>query len=172
MHYSVLEHRVEPLLTDTPNNRHLLITYNLLMYIKISPTNCYESRQEPQTHKAQQVSRCRMDRLGYRLASLDVHTHARMHACAHKHTHKLAQHSVTATTYKLSGLSILQKERKKTKMTKLGFHRFQVRHFGSNLEQSPCYCKMGQRQRADRSVFKGTYKTHHQAKYQRLNANT
>ena len=38
----------------------------------------------------------------------------------------------------------------KTKMTKLDFHRFQVRHFS---EQSPCYCKTGQRQRADLSVF-------------------
>ena len=47
-----------------------------------------------------------------------------------------------------------KKERKKkTKMTKLDFHRFQVRHFSNNLEQSPCYCKMGQRQRADLSVF-------------------
>ena len=44
-------------------------------------------------------------------------------------------------------------ERKKTKMTKLDFHRFQVRHFSNNLEQSPCYCKMGQRQIADLSVF-------------------
>ena len=33
------------------------------------------------------------------------------------------------------------------------FHRFQVRHFSNNLEQSPCYCKMGQRQIADLSVF-------------------
>ena len=46
-----------------------------------------------------------------------------------------------------------KKERKKTKMTKLDFHRFQVRHFSNNFEQSPCYCKMGQRQRADLSVF-------------------
>ena len=38
-------------------------------------------------------------------------------------------------------------------MTKLDFHRFQVRHFSNNLEQSPCYCKMGQRQIADLSVF-------------------
>ena len=50
----------------------------------VSPTNCYESvqsRQEVQAHKAQQVSRCtivtsehklgEMDRLGFRLASLD-----------------------------------------------------------------------------------------------------
>ena len=43
-------------------------------------------------------------------------------------------------------------ERKK--MTKLDFHHFQVRHFSNNFEQSPCYCKMGQRrQRADLSVF-------------------
>ena len=34
--------------------------------------------------------------------------------------------------------------RKKTKMT-IDFHRFQVRHFSNNFEQSPCYCKMGQR---------------------------
>ena len=50
-----------------------------------------------------------------------------------------------------------KKERKKeeneeSKMTKLDFHRFQVRHFSNNFEQSPCYCKMGQRQRADLSV--------------------
>ena len=45
------------------------------------------------------------------------------------------------------------KERKKTKMTKLDFHRFQVRHFSNNFEPSPCYCKMGQRQRADLSVY-------------------
>ena len=44
-------------------------------------------------------------------------------------------------------------ERKKTKMTKLDFHRFQVRHFSNNFEPSPCYCKMGQRQRADLSVY-------------------
>ena len=38
-------------------------------------------------------------------------------------------------------------------MTKLDFHRFQVRHFSNNFEQSPCYCKMGQRQIADLSVY-------------------
>ena len=64
-----------------------------------------------------------------------------------------------------------RRRKKKTKMTKLDFHRFQVRHFSNNLEQSPCYCKMGQRQVADLSVFR-KYKIHHQAKYQRLNANT
>ena len=37
----------------------------------------------------------------------------------------------------------LKKERKKTKMTKVDFHRFQVRHLSNNFEQSPCYCKMG-----------------------------
>ena len=56
----------------------------------VSPTNCYESvqsRQEVQAHKAQQVSigahiatsehkLGEMDRLGFRLASLDVHMHA------------------------------------------------------------------------------------------------
>ena len=45
------------------------------------------------------------------------------------------------------------KERKKTKMTKLDFHRFQVRHFSNNFEPSPFYCKVGQRQRADLSVY-------------------
>ena len=45
-----------------------------------------------------------------------------------------------------------EERKKKTKMTKLDFHRFQVRHFSNNFEQSPCYCKMGQRQRADLSV--------------------
>ena len=38
-------------------------------------------------------------------------------------------------------------------MTKHDFHRFQVRHFSNNFEQSPSYCKMEQRQRADLSVF-------------------
>ena len=46
-----------------------------------------------------------------------------------------------------------ERRKKKTKMTKLDFHRFQVRHFSNNLERSPCYCKMGQRQIADLSVF-------------------
>ena len=45
-----------------------------------------------------------------------------------------------------------ERRKKKTKMTKLDFHRLQVRHFSNNFEQSPCYCKMGQRQRADLSV--------------------
>ena len=56
---------------------------------------------------------------------------------------------------RVKALGALKKERKKkkTKMTKLDFHRFQVRHFSNNFEQSPCYCKMGQRQRADLSVF-------------------
>ena len=51
------------------------------------------------------------------------------------------------------------------------FHRFQVRHFSNNFEQSPCYCKMGA---TPDSRFKclWTYKIPHQAKYQRLNANT
>ena len=56
-------------------------------------------------------------------------------------------------------------------MTKLDFHRFQVRHFSNNFEQSPCYCKMGQRQIADRSVF-GRIQFITRRKYQRLNANT
>ena len=46
-----------------------------------------------------------------------------------------------------------ERRKKKTKMTKLDFHRFQVRHFSNSFERSPCYCKMGQRQRADLSVF-------------------
>ena len=37
--------------------------------------------------------------------------------------------------------------------TKLDFHRFQVHHFSNNFEQSPCYYKMGQCQRASLSVF-------------------
>ena len=57
-------------------------------------------------------------------------------------------------TARVKALGVLKKERKKkTKMTKLDFHRFQVRHFSNNFEQSPCYCKMGQRPRADLSVF-------------------
>ena len=60
------------------------------------------------------------------------------------------------------------KERLKTKMTKL-FSPFPARHLSNNFEPSPCYCKMGQRQRAD---LNGRIKWHHQVKYQRLNANT
>ena len=56
-------------------------------------------------------------------------------------------------TARLKALGEWKKERKKkTKMTKLDFHRFLVRHFSNNFEQSPCYCKIGQRQRADLSV--------------------
>ena len=46
-----------------------------------------------------------------------------------------------------------RRRKKKTKMTKLDFHRFHVRHFSNNFEQYPCYCNMGQRQRADLGVF-------------------
>ena len=46
-----------------------------------------------------------------------------------------------------------RRKKKKTKMTKVDFHRSQVRHFSNNFEQCPCYCKMGQRQIADLSVF-------------------
>ena len=56
-------------------------------------------------------------------------------------------------TARVKALGELKKERKKPKMTKLDFHRFQVRYFSNNFEQSPCYCKIGQRQRADLSVF-------------------
>ena len=56
-------------------------------------------------------------------------------------------------TARVKALGELKKERKKTKMTKVDFHRFQVRHFSNNFEQSPCYCKMGQHQRADLGVF-------------------
>ena len=38
-------------------------------------------------------------------------------------------------------------------MTKLNFHRFQVRPFGDNFEQFYDYVRMGQRQRADLSVL-------------------
>ena len=60
----------------------------------------------------------------------------------------LAEYSI-----RVKALDELKKERKKTKMTKVDFHRFQVRHFSNNFEQSPCYCKMGQRQIADLSVY-------------------
>ena len=54
---------------------------------------------------------------------------------------------------RVKALGEWKKERKKTKMTNVDFHRFQVRHFSNTFEQSPCYCKMGQRQIADLSVF-------------------
>ena len=59
----------------------------------------------------------------------------------------------TARIKALGSLKKKERRKKKTKMTKLDFHRFQVRHFSNNFEQSPCYCKMGQRHRADLSVF-------------------
>ena len=46
-----------------------------------------------------------------------------------------------------------RKKKKKAKMTKPDFHHFLVRHFSNKFEQSPCYCKKGQRQRVDLSVF-------------------
>ena len=58
-------------------------------------------------------------------------------------------------TARVKALGKLKKERKKkTKMTKLDFHRFQVRHFSNNFEPSSCYCKIGQRQRAELSVYR------------------
>ena len=56
-------------------------------------------------------------------------------------------------TARVKALGELKKERKKMKMTKVDFHRFQVRHFSNNFEHSPCYCKMGQRQIADLSIY-------------------
>ena len=58
-------------------------------------------------------------------------------------------------TARVKALGVLKKEerkKKKKKMTKLDFHRFQVRHFSNVLEQSQCYIELGQRQRADISV--------------------
>ena len=58
-------------------------------------------------------------------------------------------------TARVKALGLLKKERrKKKKMTKLDFHRFQVRHFSNVLEQSLCYIEIGQRQRADLSVYR------------------
>lgn len=57
-------------------------------------------------------------------------------------------------TARLRAVGLLKKERRKKKMTKLDFHRFQVRHFSNVLEQSLCYIEMGQRQRADLSVYR------------------
>ena len=51
------------------------------------------------------------------------------------------------------GARRVEERKKKTKMTKVDFHSFQVRQFSNNFEQFICYCKMGQRQRADLSVF-------------------
>ena len=48
----------------------------------------------------------------------------------------------------VKALGALKKEEEK-----LDFHRFQVRHFSNNFKQFSCYCKMGQRQIADLSVF-------------------
>ena len=43
----------------------------------------------------------------------------------------------TARVKALGALKKEEEERKK-KTTKLDFHRFQVRHFSNNFEQSPC----------------------------------
>ena len=47
--------------------------------------------------------------------------------------------------------------KKKTKMTKLDFHRFQVRHFSNTFEHCCAAVELGQRQRADISLFIATY---------------
>ena len=82
----------------------------------------------------------------------------------------------TARVKALDALKKKKKERKKerkkkTKMTKLDFHRFQVRHFSNNFEQSYSYCEDGATPKS-RSKCLWTFKNHHQAKYQRVNANT
>ena len=64
-----------------------------------------------------------------------------------------------------------EERKKKTKMTKLDFHRFQVRHFSNNFEQSYGYCEDGATPKS-RSKCLWTFKNHHKAKYQRVNANT
>ena len=56
-------------------------------------------------------------------------------------------------------------------MTKLDFHRSQVRHFSNNFEQSYSYCEDGATPKS-RSKCLWTFKNHHQAKYRRVNANT
>ena len=54
---------------------------------------------------------------------------------------------------RVKALGALKKRKKKMKMTKLDFHRFQVRHLSDNFVRSPFYFKIGQRQKADLSVF-------------------
>ena len=56
-------------------------------------------------------------------------------------------------------------------MTKLDFHRFQVRHSNNVFDQSWCHCVVGATP-ASRSNCLQTRRIHHQVKYQRLNANT
>ena len=77
-------------------------------------------------------------------------------------------------TARVKALGELKEERKKkkTKMTKLDFHRFQVRHFSNDFKQSPCYGKMAQCQRADLSVFERIKLITRRNNYQRLNTNT
>ena len=76
---------------------------------------------------------------------------------------------------RVKALDALKKEeerrKKKTKMTKLDFHRSQVRHFSNNFEQSYGYCEDGATLKS-RSKRLWTFKIQHQAKYQRVNANT
>ena len=64
-----------------------------------------------------------------------------------------------------------ERKKKKTKMTKLDFHRFQVRHFSSNFEQTYGYCEDGAMPES-RSKCPWTFKNHHEAKYQHVDANT
>ena len=56
-------------------------------------------------------------------------------------------------------------------MTKLDFHRFQVRHFNDHFEQFYGYREDGATPKS-RSKCPWTFKNHYQAKYQRVNANT
>ena len=52
--------------------------------------------------------------------------------------------------------ALKKEERRKKKMTKFDFHRFQVRHFSENLSNLMTIVRMGQRQRADLSVLRHT----------------
>ena len=73
------------------------------------------------------------------------------------------------STARVKSLDALKK--KKTKMMKHDFYRFQVRHFSNNFEQSYGYCEDGA---MPKSRFKclWTFKDLHQVKYQCVNANT
>ena len=64
-----------------------------------------------------------------------------------------------------------RKKKKKTKMTKVDFHCFLVRHFGNIFEPSYGYCEDGATPES-RSKCLWAYKINHRVKYQRLNANT
>ena len=66
----------------------------------------------------------------------------------------LVQHMTCVRT--LGALKKEERRKKKTKMTKLDFNGFQVRHFSDNFEQSRDHCEDGATPEGRSNVFRRT----------------